>query len=160
MARKKNSAAAPTVGQVVGSTAEGNATATAAASGADVATLRVSLRQPHRFDDIPDGRGGTRSVELPSLDGALRGKAGGILTPEGNAVFFQLPRKDWEAVRAMHGQEQMFLPWNGHPPCVAEVGSLADAKAGAYADEIAATVTGRGPQDPAALGVAEAAKGD
>lgn len=157
MATKKK-AKTEAVGQVVGSTAEPRGAD--AARGADVVTLRVSLRQPHRIDDIPDGQGGFRSVTLPSLDGALRGKAGGILTPEGNAVFFQLPRADWEAIKASHGQERMFNPWQGHPACVAEVESVEAAQHGAIADEIAATVTGRGPQDPAAMGVTEAKKGD
>ena len=131
-----------------------------ALSGANVVTLRVSLRHPHKFDDLPDGRGGFKEVVLPGLDDHLRGKSSGILTAEGNAVFFQLPREDWETIKKMHGQEQMFLPWHGNPPLVAEIESVNAAKSGAYKDDIEATDTGLAPQDPAKLNVTEAPKSE
>ena len=147
---------ANTKGHVVGATTDRSQTE--ALSGANVVTLRVSLRHPHKFDDLPDGRGGFKEVVLPGLDDHLRGKSSGILTAEGNAVFFQLPREDWETIKKMHGQEQMFLPWHGNPPLVAEIESVNAAKAGAYKDEIEATDTGLAPQDPAKLNVTEAPK--
>ena len=147
---------APTKGHVVGATTDRSQTE--ALSGANVVTLRVSLRHPHKFDDLPDGRGGSKEVVLPGLDDHLRGKSSGILTAEGNAVFFQLPREDWETIKKMHGQEQMFLPWHGNPPLVAEIESVNAAKAGAYKDDIEATDTGLAPQDPAKLNVTEAPK--
>lgn len=76
---------ATTKGQVVGATTDRSQTE--ALSGANVVTLRVSLRHPHKFDDLPDGRGGFKEVVLPGLDDHLRGKSSGILTAEGNAVF-------------------------------------------------------------------------
>ena len=87
-------------GQVVGATtdraqAEG-------LTGAGVTTLRVSLRHPHKFDDLPDGKGGVKTVVLPGLDDHLRGKSSGILTAEGNAVFFPLPRDAWDLITNMH----------------------------------------------------------
>lgn len=149
---------ATTKGQIVGATTDRSQTE--ALSGANVVTLRVSLRHPHKFDDLPDGRGGFKEVVLPGLDDNLRGKSSGILTVEGNAVFFQLPREDWETIKKMHGQEQMFLPWRGNPPLVAEIESVNAAKAGAYKDDIEATDTGLAPQDPAKLNVTEAPKSE
>lgn len=156
MTAKKVTATAK--GHVVGATTDRSQTE--AISGANVVTLRVSLRHPHKFDDLPDGRGGFKEVVLPGLDDNLRGKSSGILTAEGNAVFFQLPREDWETIKKMHGQEQMFLPWHGNPPLVAEIESVDAAKAGAYKDDIEATDTGLAPQDPAKLNVTEAPKSE
>lgn len=149
---------ATTKAHVVGATTDRSQAE--ALSGANVVTLRVSLRHPHKFDDLPDGRGGFKEVVLPGLDDHLRGKSSGILTAEGNAVFFQLPREDWETIKKMHGQEQMFLPWHGNPPLVAEIESVNAAKAGAYKDDIEATDTGLAPQDPAKLNVTEAPKAE
>lgn len=149
---------ATTKAHVVGATTDRSQAE--ALSGANVVTLRVSLRHPHKFDDLPDGRGGFKEVVLPGLDDHLRGKSSGILTAEGNAVFFQLPREDWETIKKMHGQEQMFLPWHGNPPLVAEIESVNAAKAGAYKDDIEATNTGLAPQDPAKLNVTEAPKAE
>ena len=123
--------------------------------GSEVVTLRVSLRRGYTMDDIPDGKGSTKCVTLPALDSALKGSKVGILTPEGNALFVQLSRTDWENVKRIHGRERMFNSYKGNPPCVAEVESLAAAKAGAYADEIAEVKTGYAPADPAKLGVEE-----
>lgn len=156
MTSKKVTASAK--GHVVGATTDRSQTE--ALSGANVVTLRVSLRHPHKFDDLPDGRGGFKEVVLPGLDDNLRGKSSGILTAEGNAVFFQLPREDWETIKKMHGQEQMFLPWHGNPPLVAEIESVNAAKSGAYKDDIEATDTGLAPQDPAKLNVTEAPKAE
>ena len=149
---------ATTKAHVVGATTDRSQAE--ALSGANVVTLRVSLRHPHKFDDLPDGRGGFKEVVLPGLDDHLRGKSSGILTAEGNAVFFQLPREDWETIKKMHGQEQMFLPWHGNPPLVAEIESVNAAKSGAYKDDIEATNTGLAPQAPAKLNVTEAPKSE
>lgn len=143
-------------GQVVGATTD--RAQAEELKGAGVTTLRVSLRHPHKFDDLPDGNGGVKTIILPGLDDGLRGKPNGILTPEGNAVFFQLPREDWETIKKMHGQEQMFRPWHGNPPLVAEIESVEAAKTGAYKDDIEAIDTGLAPQDPAKLNVTEAPK--
>lgn len=147
------SAAKSTGGQIVGSTTDraGNEIL----NGTDVVTLRVSLRHPHKFDDVPAGNGDVKAVVLPGLDDNLRGAKNGILTPDGNAVFFQLARADWEAIQKMHGQEQMFHSWQGNPALVAEIESVAAAKSGAYKDEIEAIETGLAPQDPANVGVVE-----
>ena len=145
-----------TGGVVIGSTAEEKPKDRNI--GADVVTLRVSLRHGYRMDDIPDGNG-TKIVCLPGLDDALRGERQGILTPDGNAIFFQLKRADWEAIKAIHGGERMFKSWKGLPPCVAEVDGDS-AQKGAYDDEIAATKTGLDATDPADVQVTEAKKED
>ena len=157
MATKKTTTT-KAAGQVVGATTD--RAQDEELTGAGVATLRVSLRHPHKFDDLPDGQGGVKTVILPGLDDNLRGKPSGILTAEGNAIFFQLPREDWETIKKMHGQEQMFLPWHGNPPLVAEIESVSAAKSGAYKDDIEATQTGLGPQDPAKVNVTEAPKAE
>ena len=157
MATKKKTTA-KAAGQVVGATTD--RAQAEELTGAGVATLRVSLRHPHKFDDLPDGKGGVKTIILPGLDDDLRGQPNGILTAEGNAVFFQLPREDWETIKKMHGQEQMFLPWHGNPPLVAEIASVSAAKSGAYRDDIEATQTGLGPQDPAKVNVTEAPKAE
>lgn len=143
---------------VVGSTME--KPASEALSGADVVTLRVSLRSRVCFDAIPDGKGGTKKIVLPSLDDSIRGVKNGILTPDGNAIFFQLPRADWENLVKLYGEQRMFKSYKGLPPCVAEITSLADAKKGAYRDEIEATQTGFAPVDPSAVNVEEDKKGE
>lgn len=142
---------------IVGSTNEKASTAETL-SGASVVTLRVSLRRAYAMDNIPDGNGSTKTVVLPALDDALRGARQGLLTPDGNALFIQMPKADWEAIQALHGKERMFNSWKGNPPCVAEVESVAAAKTGDVADEIAATKTGYAPEDPEKLGVTEVEK--
>lgn len=139
---------------IIGSTFE--APRQESTSGSDLVTLAISLRGGHVFDDVPDGRGGTKSVRLAGLDDHLRGSKGGILTPAGNAVFQQIPRADWEAIKAMHGGERMFKSWQGLPPCVREIESVKAAKTGALKDELASTKTGADPLTPTAEGLSEA----
>ena len=151
--RSKAKETEATTGAVVGSTME--KPEKEELQGADVVYLRVSLRSPMRFDSIPDGKGGTKSVRLPALDENLRGKRDGILTPDGNALFFQLPRDDWEAIQAMYGDSRMFHSYNGFPACVAEISSISDARKGAYRDEIEAVKTGLAPVSPKSENVEE-----
>ncbi len=126
--------------------------------GADTVTIAVSLRGGHIFDDIPNGTGGTKKVALAGLDDGLRGKKGGILTADGNAVYQTLARSDWEAILAIHGKETMFLGKDGHSPCVFEIESASAAKKGVYKDEISNMATGIGPIDPKSIGVSESDK--
>jgi len=150
--RKSATAKTETSG-VVGSTME-EKKENEALSGADVVTLRVSLRHSVRFDSIPCAEG-EKSITLIGIDEHLRGERNAILTPDGNAIFQQLPRSEWEALKAMYGDSKMFKSSNGFPACVAEVESLESAKKGVYNDEIKATVTGFAPADPTALNVEE-----
>ena len=115
-------------------------------SGVDVVTLCVSLRNGHIFNDIPDGHGGYKKIQLAGLDDNQRGGKGGILTDKGNAVYQQMPRSDWEALYALHGKERMFNSWHGFPPCVFKVSSVSEAKrAKDIQDQIKETVTGLDP---------------
>ena len=139
-------------GRIVGSTAETDKKE--ALSGADVVTLRVALRISMKFDSIPDGDK-KKTIVLPSLDEALRGKSSGILTSEGNAIFYQLKRSDWEAIQKMYGQLQCFHSYQGRPPLIAPVESATAAKSGAYREDIEATDTKLGQQDPTKVGVTE-----
>ncbi len=161
MATKRKTISKTTIkkgnGRVVGSTTETQKEETLI--GADVVTLRVSLRRAIRFDDIPSGNG-TKSVRLPSLDDLLRGKSEGVLTPEGNAIFYQLPRSEWEAIKAMYGDMQCFHQYQGRPPLVAEVESVIAARSGAYREDIEATDTKLGQADPTKLNVKEVKDGE
>lgn len=131
---------------VVGSTAEDRAQKGEQLSGSDVVTLCVALRGGHKFTDVPDGKGGVKTVYLAGLDDALRGKKGGILTEKGNAIYQTVPRQDWEHIQRMHGDERMFHSWNGLPPCVFEVKSVTEAKRSTtIQDQIKATETGADP---------------
>ena len=62
---------ATTKAHVVGATTDRSQAE--ALSGANVVTLRVSLRHPHKFDDLPDGRGGFKEVVLPGRSSNLCG---------------------------------------------------------------------------------------
>lgn len=140
---KRKTTKAPKV-DIVGSTLEEDKPE--AKSGANVVTLAVSLRCGHKFDDVPNGQGGVKTIYLAGLDDALRGNKGGILASDGNCVFQTIDRADWEAILAMHGRERMFVGWNGHAPCVFEVQGGVKNKS-AYKDEIKTMSTGFAPVD-------------
>ncbi len=129
---------------IVGSTLEEEKAE--AKSGANVVTIAVSLRRGHKFDDVPNGNGGVKTVYLAGLDDNLRGNKGGILAADGNCIFQTLDRVDWENILAMHGRERMFVGFNGFSPCVFEVKGGIKAKA-SYKDEISNTSTGLAPLD-------------
>lgn len=150
MATKKKSTSNNTV-SIVGATNERQEKAEKL-SGSNVVTLRVSLRRGYAMDDIPDGNGGTKRIILPALDSALKGQRQGILTPDGNALFIQMPKSDWEAVKKIHGRERMFNSYKGNPPCIAEV---SDTSSQTVKDEIKSVKTGYAPQNPSDLGVEE-----
>lgn len=113
------------------------------ATGATV-TLAVHLPLSHVFDDIPDGQGGTKCIQLPGLNAP-----DGILLGVGKAKAVTLPLQDWEAIQKLHGHERMFNSWNGNPPCVMVIKSL-DALKG---DEVQAMKHGVEPVDPRSVGV-------
>lgn len=143
MARKK--AVQEETVNVVGSTVE-QKNEGEALSGSDVVTLCVSLRGGHKFDNIPDGEGGVKTVTLAGLDDALRGKKTGILADKGNAVYQTMKRSDWEAILRLHGKERMFNSYRGFPPCVFEVSSVTEAKRSSeIQDQIKSSQTGIDP---------------
>lgn len=127
MATKKKTTTKEVKANVVGSTVEQKAEGELL-QGADVVILCVSLRGGHKFDDVPDGNGGVKTVYLAGLDDALRGAKTGILTEKGNAIYQTVPRADWEAILKMHGQERMFNSWQGFPPCVFEAKNVTEVK--------------------------------
>ena len=117
-------------------------------------TLCVGLRSGMRFDDLPDGKGGVKSIRLAGIDDHLRGQRQGILTPDGNATFQQIPAEDWANLKRMYGSMQMFHSFQNRPPLIQEVDAVS-AKKGAYNDEIKQMVTGTAPKDPKDLKVTE-----
>lgn len=156
MARpRKNAAKAETLtADVVGSTLDTERAEEK--TGSNVVTLAVCLRCGHKFTDVPNGQGGTKTVYLAGIDDTLRGKMTAILAPAGNCVFQTIAREDWEAIKRMHGRERMFLGMNGHAPCVFEVEGTASTAKKDYKDEIATMATGFEPLDTAAEHVTEA----
>lgn len=105
------------------------------------------------FDDVPNGSGGTKSVEFPGLNAALRGNPrGGILLGAGKAVAVSIPRRDWEAIKAMHGKEPVFTGVRGNPPCLIEMQSIEEFNS--RRDEIISEMRhGLEPIDPASVKV-------
>lgn len=106
-----------------------------------------------KFSDIPDGKGGTKTVVLPGVNKALRGKSDGILALPGNAVCVTLLKKDWDAILQIHGREMAFTGRDGGMPCVYPVGDVKGFKSAK--SEIKEMKTGVEPIDPKAVGVKE-----
>ena len=111
-----------------------------------------------KFTDIPDSKGGTKTVIFPGINKALKGKADGILALPGNAVCVTIPKKDWEAVLKIHGREMAFTGRNGGMPCIWPVGDVKGFKSSK--SEIKEMKTGLEPIDPTSVGVKEAKQED
>ena len=112
----------------------------------DDVIIAVALRHGHKFSDIPDGNGGVKDVYLVGLDDELRGKREGVLSPDGRAKYQRLSRADWDNILKIHGNEQMFKPFNGFTPCVFEIeGGMEEAHN--YESEIKNIKTGLAPVD-------------
>lgn len=109
-----------------------------------------------RFDDIPDGKGGTKSIRFPGINDNLRGMKSGVLAMPGNALCVQLPKSDWENLIAAHGKEIAFTGRNGSMPCIYPVKDVKGFKAAA--SEIAEMRTGLEAADPTKMGVEVTAK--
>lgn len=122
-----------------------------AESTGDRVTLAVHLPMSHIIDDLPDGSGGVKSLELPGLNAP-----GGILLGTGAAKAVTISRADWENILRLHGRERMYNSYNGNPPCVMEIKTL-DALKG---DEVQAMTHGLEPIKPEAAGVKEAKQGE
>lgn len=125
-------------------------------TGADVVHIVVCLRHNHKFDDIPNGSGGTKSVVLYGTDAVLQGKRKGILTESGNGVHQTLSRTDWEAIKALHGRETMFIGAKGFLPSVFEIKNENEMKSDTVQDKIAQTSGGFDPASPKDAKVEEA----
>lgn len=108
-----------------------------------------------RFDDIPDGKGGFKSITLTGLNSALRGKSSGILQVDGSLAQ-SLLKKDWEAILKIHGREAVFTGVNGQIPCIIEVGNKANFLA--RESELREQRHGLEPIDPKKVGVQETPK--
>ena len=56
-----------------------------------------------KFDQIPDGNGGTKTIIIPGINDHLRGNAvGGILLGVGNSIAVTLSASDWETSLRQH----------------------------------------------------------
>lgn len=106
-----------------------------------------------KFTDIPSRRGGTKTIVLPGVNQALKGKATGVLALPGNAVCVTLLKEDWENIVRIHGREDAFMGRNGGMPCIYPVGDLKGFKAAR--SEIKEMRNGLEPIDPKSVGVEE-----
>lgn len=125
-ARKKNkieATATDVTAEVIASTTEEEKTVTQA--GTDTIAIAVCLPHGLKFDDIPDGNGGTKTITLPGLNSHLKGQNTGVLALPGNALCVQLAKTDWEALVRIHGRETAFTGRNGSIPCIYPVGDKA-----------------------------------
>ena len=105
-----------------------------------------------KFDDVPNGHGGTKEIVFPGLNQALRGGRGGILVGAGHAVAVTIARKDWEAIKRMHGREDAFVGVNGNLPCLIEMDSIAEFNS-RKTEIITEMKTGLEAADPKDVGV-------
>lgn len=153
MARKKKIESVETQAKVVATLDEPTETKV------EGETTMIACHLPFdiRFDDIPDGKGGKKSITLQGLNCALRGKASGILTIEGSLAQVLLKR-DWEAILRIHGREAVFTGVNGGIPCIVEVGNKANFKA--RESELREQRHGLEPIEPKKAGVVETPKED
>lgn len=154
-ARKKNAAKATEqiseTPEIVASTTQEEAKAEDAGS----ETIAIAVCLPHsvKFDDIPNGNGGYKSITLPGINSNLRGVKNAVLALPGNALCVQLPKSDWEALIAVHGRETAFVGRDGRIPCIYPVGDkegFKDARS-----EIAEMRNGLEPVVPKEVGVEE-----
>lgn len=116
-------------------------------------SIAVSLPHGIKFDDVPNGAGGTKTVVFPGVNDALRGKKSGVLALPGNAVCVQILKRDWEAIKAMHGREIAFVGRNGRMPCIYPVGDVKGFKSAR--SEIEEMRHGLEPIEPVQAGVEE-----
>lgn len=135
---------------IVADTAEKEVEKASGASGEDIIYIACGMPLGIIFDDVDNGNGGTKTVEFPGVNHALRGKKKGILLGPGNAVLVSVARKDWEDIKRKHGKERAFTAM---PPLLWEMKSEKDFKA--RRDEIAEMKTGVEPVDPKSVGVEE-----
>lgn len=120
--------------------------------GADTVCIACALPLGLKFDDVPNGKGGTKTIVFPGLNQALRGEKGGVLLGAGHAVAVTLSRADWEAIKARHGREVAFVGVNGNPPCLVEMADVNEFNS-RKTEVIADMKTGLEAADPKEVGV-------
>ena len=87
------------------------------------ATVAIAVCLIHgiEFDDIPDGKGGYKSIVFPGINSHLKGLKEGILTSGGDALCINIPKSDWEHIKRLYGSMGQFKSYNGLPPCIMEL---------------------------------------
>ncbi len=139
--------------EIVADTAEEQAQTASGSAGSDYTYIACGLALGHKFDDVDNGNGGFKTVELPGINYKLIGKTDGILNSTGTAVLVRVAKADWEDIRRKHGRERIFT---AVPPLVFEVpGGEAELKS--RDDEVKAMDNGASPVDPKSAGVEKAA---
>ena len=119
----------------------------------ETVAIAVCLVHGIEFDDIPDGKGGFKSIVFPGINSHLKGKKEGILTSGGDALCINIAKTDWEHIKRLHGEEAAFNGRNGCPPCIYEFGTVKAFKSNH--DLISQMRTGLEPIDPKSVNVVE-----
>lgn len=122
-------------------------------SGVETIAIACSLPFGLRFTDIPNEKGGTKTIVLPGVNQALKGKKTGVLALPGNAVCVTQPKADWDALVRIHGKEIAFTGRNGGMPCIYPVTDVQGFRAAE--SEIKEMRNGLEPVNPASMGVKE-----
>lgn len=138
--------------EIVADTAEQDTKSVSGTAGTDFTYVASGLALGIKFDDVDNGNGGTKTVELPGINHTLVGKPTGILLGTGNAVLVRVAKADWEDIKRKHGRERIFT---AVPPLVFEVPG-GKAELDSRSDEVKAIQNGVSPVDPKSAGVEKA----
>ena len=77
----------------------------------DCVYIACHLEGGVKFDGVPDGNGGTKTVTFPGINDDLRGKRTGILLSAGKSIAVKIPRTEWEWIKSHYGDSGLFK-WN------------------------------------------------
>ncbi len=152
MARTNTTTQKATSGKVVADNFS-NTQKKSAAKTQSTVIIACTLAHGLKFDDVPNGNGGTKTIVFPGVNDSLRGKRDGILLGKGNSVAFQIDKEDWENIKRMHGQEAVFTGVNGGLPCLMEMKSVQEFRD--REDELKEASHGLNPIDPESVNVEE-----
>ena len=110
----------------------------------DCVYIACHLEGGVKFDGVPDGNGGTKTVTFPGINDDLRGKRTGILLSAGKSIAVKIPRTEWEWIKSHYGDSGLFKWNNGVPPCLLECQTLDEFN---NREEVKHQVSGFEPSD-------------
>lgn len=110
----------------------------------DCVYIACHLEGGVKFDGVPDGNGGTKTVTFPGINDDLRGKRTGILLSAGKSIAVKILRTEWEWIKSHYGDSGLFKWNNGVPPCLLECQTLDEFN---NREEVKHQVSGFEPSD-------------